>query len=318
MCSHQRTEHISGDLICLSCGKVIQSNSLLSTELSVAEALQETHKQSKLTSIPIQLKPSLTHEAKSLAELRTLAANLISSFALKPGYEDEAFHLMANYWEINKSTVKFGKSGNRLLVACLFLLARRDHLAINFSSLAEYVQSSRFECGHYLNSIIQIEPSLRTLADPGDFTEHEITTLASLLSQRYGLVIAESKIHELSRQAGKLSSLESDTGSSSSSQSIALAASWIVLDAFLHSDMDLFDALLKEKAVEQVVRDVIDDNTSLSLRSVTSKRNALITELLEIGKSCLPSTFGSLKLSKSRQLLLMFSLLDEILVFVNM
>ena len=317
ICRHERTEHISGDLICLMCGKVIHANSLLSAEPSVADLLQDSQKRSKLASIPVQLKSAFTHEAKSLAELRSLASNLITAFALKSSYEQEALNLMTKFWDANKSNIKFGKSGNRLLVTCLFLLARRDRLAVNFESLAESIQSNRFECGRYVNPVIQIDPNLRTLADPVDFAEHEIVTLLSLLTKKYGLVIAEAKIHELSCQAIKIASLASDSGSSSSSQSIALAAVWIVLDAFLHSDMELFDRLIEEKAIEQTLTEIIHDNSSLSLRNVINKRKALITTLLELGKSSMPATFGNLVQTKPRLYSLLLSSLDELLLFVQ-
>lgn len=314
-CGHERTEHISGDLICLLCGKVIQSNSLLTADPSVAELMRDNRASSKLASIPIQLQPSLSHEARSLADLHKLASNLISAFALKSGYEEEAFLLMKSYWESVKSSQKFGKSGQRLLVACLFLLARRDHLAVSFSALAESIQATRYECGQFSSALIQLDPSLRTLSDPSDFVEHELVTLVSQLNSRYGLVIAEAKIHELFVEAVKVASLINDSGSSVSSQSVALASSWIVLDSFLASDKVLFDRLIKEQAIEKVVKDVTADYDFISMRSVTSKRNLLIERLVEVGKACLPATFNSLRRTKPCRYALLLQYLKEILVF---
>ncbi len=316
-CKHERTDHISGDLICLNCGYVLQANSMLSSEPCIIELPQDKQRIIKFSSVPVQLKQSPTHEAKSLSDLQALAANIISAFALKSSYEGEALSLMTKYWEANNRKVRFGKAGNRLLITCLFLLARRDHLAVNFSTLAESIQSNRFECGQFVNSLIQLDPSLRTLANPVDFSEHEVSTLLHRLSDKYGLVVLEPKIHDLSCKARKASSLLTDAGSSASSQSVALAAAWIVVDAFVNSDKQMFHDLLKEGALELAVKEIIDGNSTLSLRKVSSNRKALISGLLEIGKSSIPSTFGSLRASKTRQYSLLLSCLDEVLVFVN-
>lgn len=315
-CGHKRTEHISGDLVCLVCGKVVQSNSLLTTEPNVSELMQSSRNGGKFAPTPVQLQPNLSHEARSLADLHKLAVSLINAFALKTTYEEEAFRLMNLYWESTGSAFRFGKSGYRLLVACLFLLARRDHLAVSLATVAESIQSTCFECGQFIVPLTQLEPSLRCLATPSDFVEHELGALAHKLTIQHGLVIVESKIHDLVSQAIKIASLLQDTGSSTSSQSIALAASWIALDAFLHSDSALFQGLISEKAVERAVHEIIADNSALSIRNVTGKRNSLIDLLLEVGKSNLPATFTTLPPTKPRRYALLLSFLEQVLAFL--
>lgn len=317
-CEHHESEDYSGDLICSQCGKVIQSNSVYTLEPSISEIIQSNQPTSRLAHVPVQLTKSLSHEGRSELKLHQLTKSLITTFALKSTYEDDAFALMRSYWQTNDSAIMYGAHGNRLLVACLFLLARRDRLAVNLTSLAQAIQSTPNACGQYFASLIQLEPSLRVLADAQSFVEHEVTSICDWLKTHYGLVIIEAKQRDLVRNAEKLAKflIDFESGSSKASQTIAVAATWIAMDAFLHSDPLLFAPILKDNIIE-VALNAACNHSFISIRSITARKNEIIDFLTNLGTTNLPATFNPLPTTKPKRYSLILSCLDDLLLFVQ-
>lgn len=225
---------------------------------------------------------------------------------------------MREYWKTTDSAIMYGAHGNRLLVACLFLLARRDQLAVNLTALAEAIQSTPNACGQYFLSLIQIDPSLRVLSDAESFVEHEVTSMCGWLKTHYGLFIVEFKQRDLVRNAEKLAKLltESESGSSKASETIALASTWIAIDAFLHSDPILFASLLKDDILKVAINAACN-RSFISIRSITARKNEIIDRLIQLGTNNLPVTFIPLPPTKPKRYLLLLSYLDDLLLFVQ-
>lgn len=317
-CEHEESENYSGDLICSRCGKVIQSNSAYTLEPSISELIQSNQPTSRLVNVPVQLTKSLSHEARSELKLHQLAKSLITTFALKITYEDDAFSLMREYWKTAGSAIMYGARGNRLLVACLFLLARRDRLAVNLTALAEAIQSTPNACGQNFSSLIQIDPSLRVLSNAESFVEHEVTSMCDWLKTHYGLFIIEAKQRDLVRNAEKLVRLLADSGNGSSkaSETIALAATWIAIDAFLHSEPILFASIIKDSILEIAINAACN-RSFISIRSIIARKNEIIDRLIQLGTNNLPATFNPLPPTKPKRYSLLLSCIDDLLLFVQ-
>ena len=304
-CSHLDSTAFSGDLICLNCGKVLQSNSQLSLDPVYLD--RDTNKHNSHSShssqggIPRQ---PISHQEREESALRFTARKLISSFALKPAYEAEALELMHKYWVDSEAKQKYGISGNRLLIAAIFLLARRDHLAVNLGLLAATIDSSAQECGAFFDPLIKLDPGLRSLARVSDYTERAVDLMVSLLRRLHGLKIIEAHLHPLKQKSESIALLlqDTETGSSKSAEAVALAASSLALSALLLNDshpVDLDDALLPQ----------ICDAANVPFKSVKTKRTALIAKLQERADALLPSLF-SVKMTRQRKQALLLQHLD--------
>lgn len=299
-CEHGSSDTISGDLICLKCGQVLQSNSHLSLEPSYLE---------RPLVAPLKLSSSdsfkLSHQERSESALRSLARKLIFSFALKSSYEPEAFELMQKYWAGTESKQKYGLNGNRLLIAAIFLLARRDHLAINLTLLASSIDSTSQECGVFLDPLIKLDPSLRSLSQISDFVDRSVDLLLTQLYLQYKITLIESHLQALLERTNKIAYLlqEEERGSSKTAESISLAAAWVSLSALLLSDTKV----KLETAVHCVC-----DISALSFRTVKSKHSLLLDKLLVRGFELLPNTFSgaALRLTRPKKINLMLKHLN--------
>ena len=98
-CSHLDSTTFSGDLICLNCGKVLQSNSQLSLDPVYLD--RDTNRHSSQGVIPRQL---ITHQEREESSLRFTARKLISSFALKPALE--ALELMHSTGRLGSQKIR--------------------------------------------------------------------------------------------------------------------------------------------------------------------------------------------------------------------
>jgi hypothetical protein len=213
---------------------------------------------------------------------------------------------MHSYWSLYECKQKYGMVGNRLLIAAIFLLARRDHLAVNLCLLAAAIDSAPRECGTFFDSLIGIDPELRSLAKASDFVARSLDQLVKQLTNSFNIVIYESHLHSLQLQGAKIASLlEADeTGSSRVSESIALAAVWIAISAlFIPESPPKNLSSQLETAVKAVC-----ESSALSFKAVKTKHSILIEKLLDHARQLLPSTF-SVRLSKSKMTaLLLFNL----------
>lgn len=301
-CQHISSDTFSGDLICIKCGQVLQSNSQLSLEPAYLDRGTLNY------SNPATIK--LSHQERSELFLHTLARKLIASFALKPSYETESLELMQKYWTSTGTKQRYGLAGNRLLIAAIFLLARRDHLAVNLTLLAASIDSTPQECGALFDPLIKIDPSLRSLAQISDFVERSVDLLVNELSLQHGLVVVDSnQLHSLLiQQTRKIAHLlqEEERGASKSAECTALAAAWISLAALLVTNENT--AKIK---LEPVVQSVCDSST-LAFRSVKTKHSLLIDKLLERATELLPSTF-TLTLTRPRKISLLLINLNLII-----
>lgn len=302
-CEHFSSDTFSGDLICLKCGQVLQINSQLSLEPAYLDRPGVNQKYQTHTD-PLKL----SHQERSELALHSLARKLISSFALKSSYESEAIELMQKFWTITECKQKYGLSGNRLLIAAIFLLARRDHLAINLTLLATSIDSTSQECGVFLDPLIKIDPSLRSLSQISDFVERSVDLLLTQLFLHYQMKLIESHLQFLLQQTQKIAYLlkEEERGSSKTAESISLAAAWVSLSGLL-----LFDTKIKVEAMVHLVCDV----SALSFRTVKSKHSILLDKLFERGVELLPSTFSgtALRLTRPRRISLMLKHLNLII-----
>ena len=302
-CQHASSSPFSGDLICLTCGKVLQANSQLSLDPVYLDRDINKPKRSGSSSCA-QLNSSarfkLTHSEREESALRVLARKLIASFALKPAYETEAFELMQRYWMSSESKQKYGLAGNRLLIASIFLLARRDHLAINLGLLADSIDASPQECGGFFDPLIKLDPELRSLARVSDYTERAVDLIISQLYAIHNLKIIEGHLHGLKQKAELIAELLqiTENGSSKSAEAVALASTSLALSALLLHDsqsIDLDSSLLPH----------ICEISSVSLKSVKLKRSDLMAKLQERANQLLPSMFSAKMTRKSRQSLIL-------------
>ena len=308
-CNHDSLDSssfsFSGDLICTKCGQVLQNNSQLASEPLY---LDKDHKYLGAAFAPSIIK--LTHQERSEFCLLSLARKLITSFALKPSYETEAIDLLHRYWAAatateSKSKNKYGLTGNRLLVAAIFLLSRRDHLAVNLTILSASIDSTAQECGAFFDPLIRLDESLRSLAKVSDFVEKTVDALIKAIYETFGVIIIESNRHLLVKRTGIISTLLEleESGSSRSAECTALASSWIILAALLQDT--------KTIKIDSAVQSVCDSST-LSFKTVKLKYNTLIDKLLELAKQLLPSTF-KIKITRPRSISLLLLNLDDIL-----
>lgn len=310
-CSHLNSSAFSGDLVCLTCGKVLQSNSQLSSEPPppLPPFLDRpTRNPSTSTAAFISANShKLSHQDREELNLKLLARKLISAFALKPSHETEALSLMHRYWSQGSSKQKYGLTGTRLLIAAIFLLARRDHLAVNLGLLAGSVDASAQDCGVFFDQLVKIDPSLRSLARVEDYSERAVDLLVSHLHRLHGLQILDS--HKLKQVAQSIADLlqDSESGSSKSAEATALAASSLALDSLLRRDFQSID--LVASIVPQIC-----EASNVSLKMVKIKRAALVEKLLERAAELLPSMF-SLKMTRQRKLNLLLENLEIILQF---
>lgn len=300
-CEHVSSDTISGNLICLKCGQVLQSNNQLSLEPAYLDRPTFAHQP---TTDPFKL----THQERSELALRDLARKIISSFALKTSYEPEALELMRKYWANPECKQKYGLIGNRLLIAAIFLLARRDHLAINLKLLSSSIDATSQECGAFLDPLIKIDPTLRSLSHIADFVERSVDLLLTQLYLQYKLTLIESHLLSLLNRTQRIAHLlkEEERGSSKIAESISLAASWIALSALLLSDTKV--------KLEPAIRRICNAS-ALSFRTVQSKYSLLIDKLLDQGVELLPSTFSgaALRLTRPRRIALMLKHLNLII-----
>lgn len=280
-CEHVTSDTFSGDLICLKCGQVLQSNSQLSLEPAY---LDRGINPKYLPVDPLKL----SHQERSELALHVLSKKLISTFALKPSYETEAIELMQKYWTTTGCKQKYGLNGNRLLISAIFLLARRDHLAVNLSLLASSIDSNPQECGVFFDPLIKLDSSLRSLSKISDFIERSVDLLLNQLSLQYHMTIIDSHLQNLLRKTQKIAELlqEEERGSSKSAESISLAAAWISLSSLL---------LISESKIiklDSVIQSVCD-SSNLSFRTVKTKYSLLIDKLFGRAVELLPSTFST-------------------------
>lgn len=300
-CNHPITHQaqISGDLVCTSCGQVLQSNSQLSTEPAFLDRGHFAH--SGATSVA-----SLSHQQRSELSLRTLADQLINTYALKPSYSTEAVDLMHQYWQRCDSKFKYGHGGNRLLVAILFLLSRRDRLAINLTLLSASIDSSPQDCGVFFEALTALNPALKALAASVDFTEKTLDRLLNELKSNFNICILDSHIHSLQIKTGALANLIQDTekGSSRSAESTALAATWITLSSLCIPKVPL------EGAISNVCV-----SATLSLKTVKLKYSQIIDKLTERAKELLPTTFATIQNQNKTQRLAL--LLDNLSLLIG-
>lgn len=317
-CSHESTStstlndtiSFSGDLICAHCGQVLQNNSQLASEpvyLDRDRKYTGTSAISAISSSGFNSAPSLTHQERSELALTALLRKLITSFALKPSYEPETLQLMHRYWDHAAPKQKYGLVGNRLLVATVFLLARRDRLAVNLNLLAASIDSTPQECGVFLDPLIQLEPSLRSLAKVDDFIPRSLDLVINQLCLNYGFALKDgSHLHFLAQETFWIAELlkEEESGSSRSAECTALAATWITFSALLIDSKISLDPVIK----------IVTESSTLSFKTVKLKYNSLIDKLLERAEILLPSTF-SLKLTRPRKISLLLHHLQEIINF---
>ena len=307
-CTHQihNQTQISGDLICTACGQVLQSNSNLASEPAFLDR-PHSHSQSQFHSVA-NLVPALSYQQRSELSLRTLANQLIDTYALKPSYSIEAINLIHQYWQHCNSKFKYGHTGNRLLVAVLFLLARRDRLAINLSLLSASINSSPQDCGVFFETLTTLNPALKALATSEDFTEKTLDCLLKELESNFNICILDSQIHfhSLQMKTGALANLIQDTekGSSTSAESTALAATWIAL----------YSLGIPKLPLESAVSNICVSAT-LSQKTVRSKHSQIIQKLTERAKELLPTTFATIQnQNKTKKLAL---LLDNLSLLIG-
>lgn len=307
----------SGNLICTRCGQVIQDNSQLSLDAPFKPITTFNNTSTTNQHPRHHYTPHLSHQERSELALSALARKLIDALALKASYQDEAAQLMQRYWNSQSQPVKqrYGLAGNRLLAACLFLLARRDHLAVNLAVLAEAVDSSAAECGSLFDPLVKLEPSLRVLAKVADFSEKCLNRLLLELKQSFALIILEQHTHNLRLQADFLANLlqNDETGGSKSAESTALAAAWIVTDALIQ-ESKIPESPAALAAIESAIG-TLCEASKLSLTTVKSKRNILFDLLLERAKILLPGTFTTSSLSKKQLKILLLDNLSSLSTF---
>ena len=300
-CTHLASSSFAGDLVCLSCGKVLQSNSQLSLEPVFLD--RDINKPSPVV-CPAR---TLSHQEREELALKLLARKLVSSFALKTAYEAEALGLMRQYWTDSQSKQKYGLTGNRLLIACIFLLARRDHLAVNLGLLAASIDSTVQDCGAFFDSLVKLDPGLRSLALVSDYTERAVDLLVSHLNRLHGLQVIDRHMQGLKQRSQSIAELlqETESGSSKSAEATALAAASLALSALLLRDSLPID--LESSALPHIC-----DISTVSFKTVKLKRAALIEKLQGRANQLLPSMF-SIKATRQRRLALLLDNLDSLL-----
>lgn len=302
-CEHEESFDkftFSGDLICIKCGKVLQSNSQLSLEpafIDLANQYASKH--------PDPFK--LSHQQRSELALQLLARKLITSFALKPSYETESLELLHRFWAETECKQRYGMLGNRMLIAAIFLLARRDHLAVNLTLLAASIDSTPHECGALFDNLIKIDPSLRSLAQISDFVPRSLDVLIEELARVHGVVVLESHRHGILQQTQAIADLlqSEESGSSRSAESTALAASWLALSA-------LFPLKSPQSSqLDSAVKNVCEASI-LPLKTVKQKHSFLVDKLFLIAHELMPRTFGNAKLTRQQRLALLLSNLSTL------
>lgn len=304
ICEHESSDTFSGDLICIKCGKVLQNNSQLSLEPAFIDLANKYA--SKAASVPMD--PfKLSHQERSELALRSLARKLISSFALKPSYETEALELMHQVWTETDCKMRYGMIGNRLLIAAIFLLSRRDHLAVNLALLSAAIDSTPHECGALFDNLIKIDSSLRALSKVSDFVPRTLDLFINELARISNVVVVESHRHGILLQAQTIAELlqTEESGSSRSAEATALAASWISLSA-------LFPLKSSEASHLDLTVQHVCEASALPLKTVKLKYSLLVDKLLQIANELMPTTFST-KLTRPRKLALLLCNLSLII-----